>query len=130
MSDDDEHSFSVAPDDDPEMSGEAEYRSAVAQAAVDHLGGDAKALPSLCARCPAAIWTIGDSRAAAVTETGEIARAPDQVPWSLGVFCRAMHKEMTAFSPDYRKGVYVVRGGAVVGFCDGYHAEMAALQGR
>ena len=127
MSDEDEEGFSVAPDD---METPAEYRSAVARAAIAHLGGNDDALPCICARCPAAIWTIGDSRAAPVTETGKIARAADQAPWTIAVFCRAMHKDMTAFAPDYRKLVYVARGGAVVGFCDAYAEELKAWQNR
>ena len=130
MSDEDEEGFSVAPDDMEAPGEAAEYRSAVAQAAIAHLGGNESALPCICARCPAAIWTIGDSRAAPVTETGEIARASDQAPWTIAVFCRAMHKDMTAFAPDYKKAVYVARGGAVVGFCDAYADELMAWQNR
>jgi hypothetical protein len=130
MGDEVEEGFSVAPDD-MEAPGEAvEYRSAVARAAIAHLGGNENSLPCICARCPAAIWTIGDTRTAPVTETGEIARASDQAPWTIGVFCRAMHKDMTAFAPDYKKAVYVVRGGAVVGFCDAYADELMAWQNR
>ncbi|ABQ29154.1 hypothetical protein Acry_3556 (plasmid) [Acidiphilium cryptum JF-5] len=128
MGDDDEEGFSVAPDDRETPGEAAEYRSAVAQAAIAHLGGNENALPCICARCPAAIWTIGDARTAPITESGEIARASDQAPWTIAVFCRAMHKDMTAFAPDYKKLVYVVRGGAVVGFCDAYADELMAWQ--
>lgn len=130
MGDEDEEGFSVAPDGMETPGETVEYRSAVAQAAIAHLGGNESALPCICARCPAAIWTIGDSRAAPITETGGIARAADQAPWTIAVFCRAMHKDMTAFAPDYKKAVYVVRGGAVIAFCDAYEDELEAWQSR
>lgn len=108
------------------------YRSGVVTAALAHIGAGDNPLPCICAGCPAAIWTLGDARGQAVTAEGGITKTTDQDPWTLAVFCRAMHRDMAAFRPDYKEAAYVPRKGAqiVVGLCDAYETELEAWQKR
>jgi hypothetical protein len=131
--DDEEAGFSFSPDeahtdDEPASAPPVEYRSAVVEAAVKHLGAD---VPCLCARCPGAIWTLGDMTGEAVEADGTIAKASEAAPWTLTVFCRPQHKDLTIFEANYQKRRYVTREGTrAIGFCDAYEEELKAWQAK
>ena len=135
--DDDEAGFSFSAEEsalvakklrDDELADAApvEYRSGVVEAAAKHLGA---APPCLCARCPGAIWTLGDMTGEAVEAAGSIAKASEAAPWTLTVFCRPQHKDLTIFEANYVKRRYVTREGTrAIGFCDAYEDELKAWQ--
>jgi hypothetical protein len=105
----------------------AEYHDPVIEEAAAHIG---VALPCLCARCPAAVWEISDPKGRSITtESGELARADEQSPWQVTIFCRAMHRDTAKFTPDYAKKVLKPVGESrVVWRCTAYHAELRTWQ--
>jgi hypothetical protein len=135
--DDDEAGFSFSAeesalvakklmDDEPASAPPPEYRSAVVTAAEAHMGGGT--VPSLCAGCPGAIWTIGDVPGEVLAPDGAVAKAREDAAWTLAVFCRPQHKDLTSFEPNYVKRRYMVRAGLAVGFCDAFEDELKAWQ--
>lgn len=135
--DDGEAEFSLSPeesaaevkmleDQEAASTAPAEYRSGVVEAAEKHLGAG---VPCLCARCPGAIWTLGDMTGEAVEADGTIAKASEAAPWTLTIFCRPQHKDLTIFEANYQKFCYVTREGTrAVGICDAYEDELKAWQ--
>jgi hypothetical protein len=63
----------------------------------------------------------------AVAADGSLAKASEEDGWSLSVFCRPQHKDVTIFEPNYTQRRYVTRDATrAIGFCDAYAEELEA----